>query len=89
MALARILLSIFLVSAFGVANAQSIIFNTEEWYPYSYTDEDGTLKGTAVDVVKAVIEEMDMNPVIAVNSRARVRTIELCLVMEIALFRLR
>ena len=71
MLLRCVLLAMLMICAPGFACAQSITFNTEEWYPYSYTDEEGHLMGTAVEIVRAVVEKVGMNPIIAVNSRTR------------------
>ncbi|NKD76549.1 transporter substrate-binding domain-containing protein [Haematospirillum sp. H1815] len=54
----------------GGVQAQTFVFNTEEWYPYSYSSR-GTFVGTATEIVRLMAENAGIAYTIAVHPRAR------------------
>lgn len=64
--LKRLLPALVLAVTPGVASAQTLTFNTEDWFPYNYA-KDGKVVGTATEIVEKAAQDAKVPYTIALG----------------------
>ncbi len=54
-----ILISIILISSTSLSFGQELVIGWEDWPPYEFKDDDGNFTGVDIDLVSAIIENMN------------------------------